>query len=124
MEDSLILFPNDSLDLNYRELYESTFEQIKKDFYPHVDLGEMPLNLSAELLKEIVEKSLEKLLREEPHSLGAVLYRMDVNEKATKAAIASSKLEDSTRILAFRILKREAQKVWLRKTLSETGVVD
>jgi hypothetical protein len=118
MEDSLILFPNDSLDLNYRELYESTFEQIKKDFYPHVDLGEMPLNLSAELLKEIVEKSLEKLMREEPHSLGAVLYRMDVNEKATKAAIASSKVEDSTRILAFRILKREAQKVWLRKTLS------
>jgi len=118
MEDSLILFPSDSVELNYQELYESTFEQIKKDFYPHVDLGEMPANLTAEVLKEIVETSLIKLLRESPHSLGAVLYRMDVNEKSTKAAIASSKVEDSTRILAFRILKREAQKVWLRKTLS------
>jgi len=118
MEDSLILYPSDSVELNYQELYESTFEQIKKDFYPHVDLGDMPKNLNAEVLKEIVESSLIKLLREEPHSLRAVLYRMDVNEKATKAAIASSKVEDSTRILAFRILKREAQKVWLRKTLS------
>jgi hypothetical protein len=118
MEENLILFPNDSVEMNYRELYESTFEQIKKDFYPHVDLGEMPSPLNAEVLKEIVEKSLEKLLREEPQSLGAVLYRMDVNEKATKAAIASSSVGDSTRILAFRILKREAQKVWLRKTLS------
>jgi hypothetical protein len=118
MEENLILFPNDSVEMNYQELYESTFEQIKKDFYPHVDLGEMPSPLNAEVLKEIVEKSLDKLLREEPQSLGAVLYRMDVNEKATKAAIASSKVEDSTRILAFRILKREAQKVWLRKTLS------
>jgi hypothetical protein len=118
MEENLILFPNDSVEMNYQALYESTFEQIKKDFYPHVDLGEMPSPLNAEVLKEIVEKSLDKLLREEPQSLGAVLYRMDVNEKATKAAIASSKAEDSTRILAFRILKREAQKVWLRKTLS------
>lgn len=118
MDDSLIIFPENSPDINYQDLYRETFFQLKKDFNPYLDCGELPTELNGQILYGLTLDWVKIILTEQPSHLGTILYRIDIQERKAKIELHQAMQRDSAETLAQMILKREAQKVWLRKTFS------
>lgn len=118
MDDSLIIFPENAPEIDYQELYHETFFQLKKDFNPYLDCGELPSILNGQILYELTRDWVKIILTEQPSHLGAILYRVDIQERKAKIELHQAMQGDSAETLAQMILKREAQKVWLRKTFS------
>lgn len=96
-------------------LYQAVVRQLQKDFHPYADSVSIPEFLNSDSVKAYSLALLQHLLQEHPTALGAVLYRVDLGEKAARIAASD---EQATHALALAILKREAQKVWLRHHLS------
>lgn len=107
--DSLELFPGQLPSVDYQLLYSETWDQIEKDFHPYISLGFKPETLHPGALFEKVQTLLNQLLSDRPSELEAILYRVDLKE---------SQKTSSTEQLAYFIVRREAQKVWLRKSFS------
>jgi hypothetical protein len=109
VSETALLFPESSLpERSYQELYKGVYDQLMKDFHPFVLADVPPAIFTPEYLFGFAYKLLKKVLEEQPAFFGQVLYRIDLTEK--KAATAGG----STEHLAHLIVRREAQKVWLR----------
>jgi hypothetical protein len=116
MESSLILFPEgDALQDNYQILYREVFLQIKKDFHPHADAGEAPELITPQWLYNKVFELLTDILARQASALGAIVYRVDLPEKSTKKNLEHSEENEQIPNLTMMILRREAQKIWLRR---------
>lgn len=96
-------------------LYAAVVKQLQKDFHPYAEGVSTPEYLNSDSVKDYALALLSHLLNEHPTALGAVLYRVDLGEKSARTAAHDAQ---GTHALALAILKREAQKVWLRHTLS------
>ncbi|ASV29537.1 hypothetical protein [Maribacter cobaltidurans] len=96
-----------------QELYYSLVLQLEKDF----TLANNPLNItsdikSEELIKVLVEK-IYFLMMEKFSEYLNVLYVIDIPEKEFQHIEVTDAVEVSGQV-AFLILNREFQKVWLR----------
>ncbi|MEZ4799143.1 MAG: hypothetical protein R2809_05040 [Flavobacteriales bacterium] len=110
MEGSeLDIFPENLPGISYKELYEKTWDQIAKDFHPYISLEKRPDTLGPQALFDATRDLLTKIMKDSPSDLQAILYRIDLKESQK-----SNHIEQ----LTYFIVRREAQKVWLRKSFS------
>jgi|GEM_PF-1077986 hypothetical protein len=112
------LFPTDDVALDYQSLYKSVAEQIRKDFHPHIEMRAIPFPLSSEWLFNEISRMLGAVIMHQNQNLGAIIYRVDLPEKTTRRTMNSSETGSRLDELAAMILKREAQKVWIRQHYS------
>jgi hypothetical protein len=117
MSEELIIFPNELPIESYQSLYQKVCNQIAKDFYPYVEMSDLPEILEASWIKSELQRMLTILVRDQAGALGAVIYRVDLTEKNMRKTMNSSSTNEKLDELAAMILRREAQKVWLRHTL-------
>jgi len=114
MESELpIPFPGDVNPANRPRLLKALAEQIAKDLAPF-DFGEIPENPNAAWISSALRQALNLLVVEQGKSLGAVLYRIDVNERKIKRAMAAAGSDERLDLLTQHVLEREAAKVWMR----------
>ena len=102
---------------NFSEMYRAVYEQLQKDFHPYAELEEPENALSSQWLYNEVVRLTSELIRTQPSSLNAFLYRVDIAEMQMKRVLHITSPEDKLDKLAWMILKREAQKVWIRRHL-------
>lgn len=110
-------FPDILALLQYAEdqcLYQDLVRQLRKDFVLaniNVDLkdGILPMEL-----KTLVHEKVYRLMMEKFTEYLNLLYIIDVPEQTMKA-IGTDDVVDISAQVSFEILKREWQKVWLRK---------
>jgi hypothetical protein len=108
-----LLFPEGNLPAkSYQELYKSVYQQIMKDFHPFASAEVPPAIFTPEYLFGTTLKLLQKILEEQPAHFAQILYRVDLTERKAQTA------HGSTEKLAELIVRREAQKVWLRWNFS------
>jgi hypothetical protein len=113
VSSSELLFPDGNLpQRSYQELYKNVYQQIMKDFHPFASADVPPSIFTPEYLFGITLKLLQKILEEQPSHFAQILYRVDLTERKAQTA------QGSTEKLAELIVRREAQKVWLRWSLS------
>lgn len=104
---------------NQLEFVESTVTQINKDlqglFYGDFFLDK---ETTSNLLEELILKLtpiLTELSKRLPEQLSQFIYRVDLSEKKFMDSISK---DTSLNHLAYLIIEREAQKVYLRKRFS------
>jgi len=102
----LQLFESETPSMSYAALYLATWQQIQKDFSHFCSV---PETLRApepnQMLEDIV--SMLHLLSSDSAKLNSLFYRIDLSERKK---IPHSDIH----ALAWMILQREAQKVWIR----------
>lgn len=118
VEDRLILFPEDAPGISHQELYTLTYEQLAKDFYPYLTLSRPEGLIDAEKLYRLVYDALQEIITNQASSLGPILYRIDISERSLKKEKAQTSAGYFLHVFTQKILRQEARKVWLRKTLS------
>lgn len=118
LKDEVTLFTENLPGISHTELYELTFLQIQKDFIPYIEISKPEENLSSSVLFKVVLDAVSKLVSEQPQSLVSVLYRIDLHESRLRREQQNIGPEEMVSFISEKILRKEAQKVWLRKTLS------
>lgn len=123
MEDIEKLFSDElrASALSHSQLYRMVYDQLRKDFHPHIQINEAPEELTASWLYGEVSVMLSDLLKSSGNGLSAVLYRVDIKESILKKAMLEASPEQKLEKLTWLILKREAQKVWIRSNFKSTG---
>lgn len=99
------------------ELAFLTIEQIKKDFLNNgleirLEGGEQP---TYDILKQELARVLDWLFENDSQKLMQLLYRIDLPEQKLNDALSSSREEAVSELIASLIVRREAQKVIIRK---------
>jgi hypothetical protein len=117
MSESLTLFPSSELTIDYQKLYLEVCRQVEKDFHPHCEISELPEVLNPEWISAEVSRLLRDIIESKPSVLGPILYRIDLSEKLVRTAMNTAKQHEKLPELTAMVVKREAQKVWLRHTL-------
>lgn len=118
MKNSLTIFPKEVTDKEFAELYEMVVKQLAKDFHPYSTLDSMPQELSAEWIYSEIKRMLSHIVTHENQALGYIIYRVDIPQKTIQSNISNLSGDKKLEKLAELILKREAQKVWIRKNYS------
>lgn len=95
------------------KLLKALAEQIAKDLSTF-DFGPIPESPDAAWIIASLRMALNHLVVEQGKSLGAVLYRIDVNEQKIKRAMAATGSDERLELLTQHVLEREAVKVWTR----------
>jgi len=119
LNNELIIFPKEIAPENYEELYRMVVDQLSKDFHPYASLENIPQELSAEWIFEEIKRMLSIIIPRESSALGYIIYRVDITEKTMRKAMHGLAGEEKLNALAHLILKREAQKVWIRQQFSQ-----
>lgn len=100
-----------------KELYAKLVKQLKKDFlYANIDL-DFDQDILPSSLKLILHETIYKLIQERFAEYLNLLYIVDVSESKIKKLDGMDALKLSEDV-AFLILQREWQKVWLRNQYS------
>lgn len=117
MDNNNQIFPhgNDLPNVDYQEMYRAVIEQIIKDFHPFSSQIEIPNILSSDFLREQISELIHQVLRNHPTQLHSILYRIDLSEKNLKSVPIELTESERHLVLVEQILRREAQKVWIRK---------
>ena len=112
--DSIELIQN----IQKENLYVQTINQLNKDF----QLANIDINISLLLepiaLKKELDNLLLGLLTKNYDGYLNLLYRIDVSENELRK-IKGEILTETVEEISFLILKREFQKVWLKKRYSK-----
>ncbi len=113
-------FPNSAELLQHSQkeaLYSKLVAQLEKDFV----LANIPFELAQDIapseLKIILHEKIYVLIMEKFSDYLNLLYIVDVPEKAIREIVVTDVVEVSEQV-AFLILKRELQKVWLKSKYS------
>jgi hypothetical protein len=117
MNELTVLFPETLPDKDYQDLYRAVCVQLDKDFMPHARLKAITDNISPDWIYNEIHRMLQEIISRGGSELGAVVYRVDLKETLVRKTMHESTSSDRINELANMILKREAQKVWLRKHL-------
>lgn len=80
-------------------------------------MAKTPEFLTPEWIYAELERMLQEIVARGGADLGAVVYRVDLKETHVRKTMGSSSASNRIKELTSLILKREAQKVWLRKHL-------
>ncbi|MDV7139921.1 hypothetical protein R3X28_13595 [Maribacter sp. TH_r10] len=113
-------FPNSNellANVKTENLYGKLVQQIKKDF----GLANIPIDLadtvSSEDLRIFLHEKIYYLIMEKFVEYLNLLYVIDVPEKAFREIQVTDAVEVAEQV-SFLVLKREFQKVWLKKKYS------
>ncbi len=121
MPDEISIIPDQLPERDFKDFFKSIYFQTKKDFscipFPE-EINDEHHYSHASALEQYVLNRVRHLLQSYPSMLGRILYSVDLPEASTRRKLAEDNGETEEIKLAQIILKREAQKVWLRKTLS------
>jgi hypothetical protein len=118
LEEGLTLFDQNLPGISHAELFELTFLQIQKDFIPYVQVERPEQTLDGETLYLLVKNTITQVLSEQPQNFVPILYRIDLSEKDIKKDQRNISPAEMVSFISQKILRKEAQKVWLRKSLS------
>jgi hypothetical protein len=118
LEEGITLFDQSLPGISHAELYELTFLQIQKDFIPYVQVERPSELLDAETLYLLVKSTISQVLTQQPQNFVPILYRIDLSEKDIKKDQRNISPAEMVSFISQKILRKEAQKVWLRKSLS------
>lgn len=103
--------------LEAEDLYLKLIQQLNKDFQmSNLDIS-FDNTLEPLILYKTLSQVLFELINNKYDDYLNLLYRIDISEKEL-LKVRSENLEDSISQVAFLILKRESQKVWLKKNFS------
>lgn len=118
------------VDISYPEQFRidqslavETITQIQRDFERNgleINLPETPTP-SFELLCERLGDIIDWLLQKDHSRFMQLLYRIDLNEQQIKQALDLNQDQSVAERLAVLIVRREAQKVLLRRYFSQGG---
>ena len=110
-------FDNLINEAQQKELYGNLIKQLNKDFlYANIDI-DFHEEILPSSLKLLLHETVYKLINERFADYLNLLYIIDVSEQKVKALDGSDTLVLSEQV-AFLVLQREWQKVWLRKQYS------
>tara|TARA_R110001583_G_scaffold112949_2_gene263257 strand:- start:1726 stop:2073 length:348 start_codon:yes stop_codon:yes gene_type:complete len=113
-----MLKPENSLELfktvETEQLLEKLVEQLNKDFQLANINKHFITTIAAKKLKNELDTIVLDLISNKYDDYLNLLYRIDISEKEL-AHIKGDKLSDTIEQISFLILKREFQKVWLKK---------
>ncbi|CAL1521352.1 hypothetical protein [Chitinophaga sp. MM2321] len=86
----------------------------------------VPLNVSYELLEEMLAERLELLISKDFHQFIFILYRIDIAEKKVKAILeeAAASGTDPYKPIAALIIERQLQKIASRAALKRDDLPD
>ena len=105
-------------NIQKENLYAKTIHQLNKDFQlANIDKNISPSLAPLDLKKELNSFILDLLTNNYDGYLN-LLYRIDVSENELRK-ISSKILTETIEEISFLILKREFQKVWLKKRYSK-----
>ncbi len=99
------------------ELYEKLVNQLKKDFSLANIFIDFSENIKTYELQTLILEKIYVLIMEKFSEYLNLLYIIDVPERAFKEIKVTDVVEISEQV-TFLILKRELQKVWLKKKYS------
>jgi len=100
-----------------QNLYVQLIQQLNKDFQlANIDEYFEETTPSTDL-HTVLSQILLKLINNQYDDYLNLLYRVDISE-VELLKVRSENLEESVQQVAFLLLKREVQKVWLRKNYS------
>lgn len=119
MSNELIIFPKEVALEDYQELYRSVVNQLIKDFHPYATIENAPQELSAEWIFAEIKRMISIIIEKESSALGYIIYRVDITERTMQRTMHGLSGDEKLNALAQLILKREAQKVWIRKQFSQ-----
>ncbi|HSH65049.1 MAG TPA: hypothetical protein VLB84_04435 [Bacteroidia bacterium] len=107
--------------MNRLDIIKDTASQVIKDF----DMFGLEIKFSGNAYKaydELFEQilpHLDKLITSNQHKFMGILYRIDVNEEQIKKAVSENQSESLLEIITDLVIKRELQKVVIRKQYSK-----
>ena len=104
--------------LNRLDLLNETVKQIAKDFSwsgLEIQFSGNGDNAYRELFVQI-HPQIEKLLKEYSGKFYELMYRIDISETQIRKAVSSAKDRSFSEVVTDIILKRELQKVVMRKS--------
>jgi|ERR1051326_637640 hypothetical protein len=107
--------------LNRLDILNETAHQVIKDFGMvgmEIKFSGNAENAYKELFSQIFFL-VEKLQEENFHNFYNLMYRIDISETQIRKAVESSKDKPFSEVITDLILKRELQKVLLRKSFSK-----
>jgi hypothetical protein len=111
--NQLTTFDDVFVEAQQLNLYQKLVQQLNKDFlYANINL-QFEDDVLPSSLKLLLHETIYKLIQEKFTDYLNLLYIIDVSEKQIKQLDGSDILQLSEQV-AFLILKREWQKVWLR----------
>ncbi|GGH44914.1 hypothetical protein IA57_03520 [Mangrovimonas yunxiaonensis] len=100
-------------EANKQKLYKQLVLQLNKDFlYANIDL-DFDVDILPTSLKVLLHETVYKLINEKFADYLNLLYIIDVSETKIKQLAGDDTLKLSEQV-AFLILQREWQKVWLK----------
>jgi hypothetical protein len=114
-------FTNVAQYLNRLDLIKDTANQIIKDF----DMFGMEIKFSGnqynayEELFDQIEPHINKLINNNQAKFMGILYRIDLSDEQIKKAVNENTSESFSEIITDLIIKRELQKVVIRKHYSK-----
>lgn len=100
---------------DYQELYKAVLDQVIKDFHPFQLTKDIPTLLHSDFIRIYIAELISEILKTGPSQLSQILYRIDISEKNIKSIPKSLTENERYEVLTDMILRREAQKVWIRK---------
>ena len=97
---------------NQEEFVLKTIDQIKKDL-SGLEAGEVNFNINfdQEVLNQLTYQLMSVIQKMESRNIQQFIYRVDLKESQFLNAVSK---EDEFQELAYLIIRREAQKVYLR----------
>lgn len=100
-----------------QELYIVLIKQLNKDFQlSNIDEG-FPESITPSNLRSQLFTFINKLIQKDFDLFLNLLYRIDLPESQAIRALNQT-FEDYIEMIVFAILKRECQKIWLKKKFS------
>ena len=105
------------LYMNRLDFIKDTANQVIKDFDMfglEIKFSGNPYNAYEELFDQI-QPHIDKLINSNQPKFLGILYRIDINEEQIKKAINDNLSEPFSHIITDLVIKRELQKVVIRK---------
>lgn len=114
MDELSTIFPDNLPNPDYQAYYREVLRQINKDFHPYSMIPEPEGLLSADWIFDHLQKMVEEIVMHQQQVLGAIIYRVDLPEKQVRKSMSGKNSQEKPEELTRQILRREAQKVWIR----------
>ncbi len=103
-----------------KNLIKQTTELIARDF--GLEVGEEPI--SEQELFDLVANEVAYMLEHRLESLFSLLYRLDVSEKKTRAALAPTAEEPANIAIARHIIERQKQRIFTKQHYKQSKSED
>lgn len=112
-----------SVYINRLDIIKDTANQVIKDFDMfglEIKFSGNAYNAYEELFEQILPH-LENLIATNRNKFMGILYRLDVSDEQVKRAVDANQSEPFSEIITDLVIKRELQKVVIRKQYSKTN---